>query len=253
MPRVYFLFALLLPGLSACREGASGSAPSVRQVSRPAPVAPPEPSVAAVPPAAQQEMVGPVVETMDSGGYTYVKLDLPSRGAIWSAGPETKVAVGDTVSIGGGMLMREFESKTLSRTFDDIYFANALRVVSRGSGQASSPKAEKTLEAEQKIVVEKAEGGRTIAEVYASAESLSGEEVLVRGQVVKFNGGIMDTNWLHIRDGSGTTGTNDLTVTTDATVSVGAVIVVRGRLSTDKDFGAGYVYPVIVEEASIEE
>ncbi|MEM9112735.1 MAG: hypothetical protein AAGD10_04180 [Myxococcota bacterium] len=200
---------------------------------------------------AGREITGTVVETMNSGGYTYVRLNAGSDGQVWAAGLSTEVAPGDTVSILGGTLMQEFESKTLNRTFKDIYFANTLRVVERASSAPRIPKAQHTPEADPKIEVEKVEGGYTVAELFGSADALAGREVTVRGQVVKFNGGILGKNWLHVRDGTGTTGSNDLTVTTDATANVGDLVVIRGQLATNKDFGAGYSYPVIVEGASI--
>ncbi len=62
----------------------------------------------------------------------------------------------------------------------------------------------------------------------------------------------MDRNWLHIRDGSGETGTNDLTVTTtDAVPSIGDTVLVSGTLGLNRDFGMGYMYPVIVEDAKV--
>ena len=99
--------------------------------------------------------------------------------------------------------------------------------------------------------IERAAGGQTIEELYAGKEELAGREIVVRGRVVKFLSGIMGKNWLHLRDGTGAPGSDDLTVTTDATVEEGSTVVVRGRVTTDKDFGAGYRYELIVEDAQI--
>ena len=100
--------------------------------------------------------------------------------------------------------------------------------------------------------IAKAEGGKTVAEVYAEKDALVGTTVAVRGKVVKVNAGIMDKNWLHVRDGSGEEGTNDLTVTTEGDLpEVGATVLVSGSLATDKDFGMGYQYPVILEDAVV--
>ena len=68
---------------------------------------------------------------------------------------------------------------------------------------------------------------------------------------MKFNGGILGKNWLHVRDGSGAEGTNDLTVTTDAVVKVGDLVLVTGILASDRDFGGGYKYALIVENAQV--
>jgi hypothetical protein len=51
---------------------------------------------------------------------------------VWLAGPQTVLSEGQTVTWGGGMVMRDFTSNTLSRTFDQIYFVNDLEVVEGG-------------------------------------------------------------------------------------------------------------------------
>ena len=100
--------------------------------------------------------------------------------------------------------------------------------------------------------IAKADGGKTVAEVFAEKDTLAGKPVTVRGKVVKINAGIMGKNWLHVRDGSGAEGTNDLTVTTAAELpELGATVVVTGPVTLDKDFGAGYAYDVIVEDADV--
>jgi len=100
--------------------------------------------------------------------------------------------------------------------------------------------------------IAKAEGGKTVAQVFAEREKLAGKPVTVRGKVVKTNAGIMGTNWLHIRDGSGAEGTNDLTVTTNGAVpNIGDTVLVTGQAALNKDFGMGYAYPVIVEGAEV--
>ena len=100
--------------------------------------------------------------------------------------------------------------------------------------------------------IQKASGGHTVAELFAGKEELADKETAVRGRVVKFNAGIMGRNWIHIQDGSGSQGSNDLTVTTDATATVGDLVVIRGKLKTDQDFGHGYKYAVLIEEAKVD-
>ena len=89
--------------------------------------------------------------------------------------------------------------------------------------------------------IAKAEGGKTIAEIFAEKEALGGKTVTVRGKVVKFNPGIMGTNWLHVQDGTGAAGTNDLTVTTDAEVQIGNTVLVTGALTLNKEIGRAHV------------
>jgi hypothetical protein len=99
----------------------------------------------------------------------------------------------------------------------------------------------------------KAEGGKNVLEVFTEKSALANQKVSVRGKVVKTNAGIMNKDWLHVRDGSGGEGTNDLTVTTTSQPlpNVGDTVVVTGTVTLDKDFGMGYQYPVLLEDAEV--
>lgn len=203
---------------------------------------------------------GKVVETMNSGGYTYVQVDAGAKGKVWAAGPNTPVKVGDTVGFAGGQLMQGFVSNTLNRTFDKIYFVGRFEVGGgSGGAPASAGAASAPAKAEPKHPtanvdvgkIEKLDGGLTVAEVFAKQGELSGKKVRLRAKVVKFNANIMGKNWLHVQDGSGAAGANDLTVTTAATAAVGDIVVLEGVVATNKDFGAGYKYPVLLEDAAL--
>jgi hypothetical protein len=99
----------------------------------------------------------------------------------------------------------------------------------------------------------KAEGGKSVLDVYTEKAALANQKVVVRGKVVKTNAGIMNKDWVHIRDGSGEEGTNDLTVTTTSKPlpNVGDTVLVSGTVILDKDFGMGYQYPVMIEDAEV--
>jgi hypothetical protein len=105
------------------------------------------------------------------------------------------------------------------------------------------------------IKVAKAVGAnaRTVEEIVAKRAELKDQSVLVRGKVVKFNPEIMGKNWVHLRDGTGSAadGSNDILVTTLESTKVGDVVTVQGTVRTDKDFGSGYAYQVLIEEATI--
>ena len=90
--------------------------------------------------------------------------------------------------------------------------------------------------------------------MYAGKASLVGKPVVVRGKVVKVNQGILGRNWIHLQDGTGAAGANDLLITTDAAAApatLGDVVVARGTLVADKDFGSGYKYALLVEGATL--
>ncbi len=203
---------------------------------------------------------GRVVETMNSGGYTYVKIDT-GKDTIWTAAPETQVTVGDSVSVLPGTLMRNFKSDTLDRTFEQIYFVAAISGAGAGQAAAGDMGAYHAgIQKESKNAdpaaadfsgITKPDGGKSVAELFAQKKDLSGTEVLVRGKVVKYNARIMDKNWIHLQDGTGTKGLNDLTVNTSAEAKVGDTVLVKGVLVTNKDYGYGYKYDVIIEDAEV--
>ena len=99
--------------------------------------------------------------------------------------------------------------------------------------------------------IKKAQGGKTIAEIYAGKAKLNGQQTSVRGKVVKYNEMIMGKNWVHIQDGTGAVGSNDLLVTTATQVKVGDTVLVTGKVATDKDFGSNYKYAIMIEDAKI--
>lgn len=92
---------------------------------------------------------------------------------------------------------------------------------------------------------------KNIEALYAGKDTLKGQRIQIKGKVVKVNTGIMGKNFFHLQDGSGNAGNNDLTVTTQDEVRVGDEVVVTGLVTVNRDFGAGYSYPLIVEEATV--
>lgn len=246
---------LMLAALAALSmtAGCKEKAPEVAEQEKPAAVEP------AVQPAAQGK-AGTVVETMNSGGYTYVQVDTGTE-KIWAAAPEFKVQVGDSVVVPEGMPMTNYHSKTLERDFELVYFVDGIMV-----GGEQSLTAEPTMpEGHPPLTVEagaeggevdlsgivKAAGGKTVAEIFAGKGELAGKEVMVRGKVVKFSPEIMGKNWIHLQDGTGNGGDSDLTVTTSEMAKVGDTVVVTGVVTADKDFGYGYKYDVIIEDAKV--
>ena len=92
---------------------------------------------------------------------------------------------------------------------------------------------------------------KTVAVIYKDKAALAGKTVSAQGKVVKVNNGIMGRNFLHIQDGTGGKDNNDLSVTSAQTAQVGDKVTISGKVTLNKDFGAGYTYPLIVEEATV--
>ena len=244
------LAAGLLLALAACTDTAEDPADE-------------NPALAAPVPAGM--IRGAVLETMDAAGYTYVLLDT-AEGERWIATQQALVAVGDIVQTDQGAAMQDFTSQSLNRTFEVIYFSDVFQNLSAKTLPArdpatvmppghpmttAAPGAAGTMVVDS--AVDAVEEGKDIAWVYANKDSLAGQPVSLRGKVVKFNASILGTNWLHIQDGSGSAAdaSNDLTVTSVAQAAVGDTVVVTGNVVLGKDFGAGYSYPVLVEDASL--
>lgn len=101
------------------------------------------------------------------------------------------------------------------------------------------------------LTIEKAEGGITIAELFENKKDLSGKTVKVKGKVTKVNPEIMGKNWIHLQDGTIYEGEFDLTVTSDVIPEAGSIVTIEGKVALDKDFGYGYTYPIMLEEAKI--
>ncbi|WP_200764078.1 GW dipeptide domain-containing protein [Nitrosophilus alvini] len=204
---------------------------------------------------------GTVIETMNAGGYTYAKID-DNGNIYWIAGPQTEIKTGDNISFAPQMWMENFQSKTLNRTFDKILFVaviaplkgtNAHACESCDTHKNQAVTAQTSQDSVQKQgsgeKIAKAEGGYTIAEIFQKKEELKNKTVKVRGKVTKVSRAIMGKDWVHIEDGS----ESDLVITSpSANVEVGDVVTATGILKTDVDFGYGYFYPVIMEEAKFE-
>lgn len=229
-------------------------------------------------PAQQAGRVGVVVETMDAAGYTYAKVN--ENGEVyWIAGPQTSVKTGDTIAYDEQTWMENFPSKSLNKTFDKIMFVGTI-APSGGAGavaahdcdncgptkdaadakaaaqDASSHKDDAVAhmaavkDTDEPISVEKLAGGLTVAEIFEKKAELNTKTVKLKAKVTKLARNIMGKNWVHLQDGTGAEGANDLTVTTsDENLSMGDTVTVEGVIKTNIDFGYGYSYAVIMEEA----
>jgi len=233
------------PGFNAAAFSAATSAKGAPTV--PTDVQPEEPP---------GPLSGKVVQTMDSGGYTYLLIE--SKGERrWAAVNSAEVKVGQEVTLKPGATMVNFTSKGLNRTFDRIVFSDGIEE-KKSNAKAVTPKTTTGSAGAavpfSKISVEKATGSNAyrIAALYSN-QKLNGKTITVRGKVVKVSSGIMDRNWIHLQDGTGSPQkkNHNLVVTSKDLPDVGDIVTVTGTLIRNKDFGSGYKYDVIVEKAKI--
>ena len=205
----------------------------------------------AVVPSADRVVTGVILEVKDVDSYTYVRLKTKD-GETWAAVSKAPLKKGATISIGDAMVMNNFESKALKKTFSSIIFGN---LAGSNKGAATAPPVAAKVQDAAPIKVARATGAnaRTVAEVVTNSVELKDKTVQVRGKVVKFSPEIMGKNWIHLRDGSGSEANNshDILVTSSGQAKVGDVVTVTGMVRVDKDFGSGYAYKVLIEEATI--
>jgi hypothetical protein len=194
-----------------------------------------------------------VQEVIQASSYTYLKVKEADRD-FWIAINKREIEVGATISFAGALEMNNFQSRDLQRTFEKIYFVNRIVGDESTTNQRSMsmPHLMKPEIDKKEISIETAEGGITVGELFSNRDSYADKTVLIKGQVTKVNRAIMDRNWVHLQDGTGDSGSYDLTVTTDEEVNVGDVVTFEGKITPNKDFGAGYSYEVIMEQAKLQ-
>ena len=192
-----------------------------------------------------------VTEVLQTSSYTYLQVKEDSQ-KYWMAVIKQEAKVGETYSYATGGEMRDFLSKELDRTFDSIIFVDQL-FPGDGSQRRAVPAEHQTskplTDEDEAISVEKAVDGITVAELFAGKKKYVGKKVKIKGQIVKVNLSVMGKNWVHIQDGTKDGNDYDLTITTMEEFEKGQIVTFEGVITLDKDFGAGYFYAVIMEEA----
>ena len=198
-------------------------------------------------------------QSVNTSEYTYVLVSESGK-EQWLAIPRTEIEVGATYYYQGGMNMENFQSKELGKTFESVVFLEGLskdkdNLATQPPAPMMGPKSDEkhkninSVVQKSDVKVEKAQGGISIAELFAQKDQYNGKVVKISGQVTKFSPDIMKKNWIHIQDGTDSNGKFDLTVTTSSTATVGDKITFEGKIAIDKDFGYGYFYDVLMEDA----
>ncbi|KGL62667.1 OB-fold nucleic acid binding domain-containing protein [Polaribacter sp. Hel1_85] len=189
-----------------------------------------------------------VLEKIAAGGYVYLKV-LEKEKEYWVAVPGRQIKIGATYYYDGGMEMRKFESKSLKRTFESVIFAQGIRDKKNGVKKVEKSNLQK---GKSNVVnVEKAPNGIRIATLFENLEKYQNKQVIIKGQVVKVNNGILGVNFLHLQDGTKGNGKYDITVTSNDEFKIGDVVTIKGTVVLNKDFGSGYAYEVLIEKAII--
>lgn len=189
-------------------------------------------------------------ETIQVSNYTYIRAQEGDK-EYWMAVPTMDIKKGEILYYETAMEMKNFESKVLKRTFDSIFFVDYLSKIPPETAQGIKASPQKPTIEKENITVAPATGGITVAQLFSNPASYGDKNVKIKGKVVKVNNGIMDKNWAHIQDGTNSNGEFDLTVTTMDLVKVGDVVTFEGKIVLNKDFGYGYAYKVLLEDAKV--
>ncbi len=208
-----------------------------------------------------------VKKVMQTPDYTYIEVNESEEKDYWAAIAKQDIQAGNTFYYSEALEMKDFYSKTLDRTFGSILFIDKINKtgsqmredhsdmpssnpqMNRQNPHSTNHTGRKPVAQKPSISVEPVEGGISIAQLFSNPEKYKNEQVKIKGQVVKVNANIMNRNWVHIQDGSSANNKFDLTVTTTDIVNEGDVVIFSGTIHLEKDFGAGYYYPVILEHA----
>jgi len=197
-----------------------------------------------------------VEEVLNTSAYTYLFMNENGQKA-WIAIPRKDVNPGEAYYYTGGLEMIDFKSKELDRTFDKVYFVEGItespnQAKQHTAMQQQQPAGKKAPEHGVIAKITHADDEISLAQLFADPGAFNKKTIKVKGTVVKVNEKIMGKNWIHIQDGTEYDDQFDLTITTTDQVKMGSIASFEGTIALDKDFGYGYKYDIIMEEAKVE-
>lgn len=184
-----------------------------------------------------------VQEVIQTSGYTYLRTKEGEK-EIWIAIVKIPAIVGQTYTYDDAAPIKDFTSKELKRTFPEVFFIGKLTLATENKTTLEKNK-KNTSKKPTKIV------DASIAKLYENKKSFAGKAVRIKGKVTKRTPNIMGRTWIHIEDGTSFSGKFDITATTEQEVKVGDNISIEGEITIDKDFGSGYFFELIMEDANI--
>jgi len=198
-----------------------------------------------------------VNEILPTSRYVYLNVKEGEK-QFWIATRKQDVSIGKTYFYKGGLLKTNFESKEYDRVFETIYLVSNLVAEnhSNNTGVLNKSYTKPTQGTSKKVVIpthtEKIiehKGSIKIAELVKNPKKYEGKTIQISGKCVKINPGIMNRNWIHLKDG--TKDDFDLVITSNTFVKEGFIVTIKATVTLNKDFGAGYKYDLILEDGVI--
>lgn len=189
------------------------------------------------------------IEILEAERYTYLKVK-EGVNTFWIATSKFDAKVGNEYFYRGGLLKTDFESIEHKKVFDKIYLVSEIidAAAHPGSngGMVNTPPSEMNFKESKNVP-----GAIKLNELIAQKAKYNGKQVTVSGEIVKANYGIMGKNWYHLQDGTKIGGKNcDFTITSAENLPMGAKVGFEGKLVLNKDFGSGYKYDILMEDAT---
>jgi hypothetical protein len=194
-----------------------------------------------------------VNEVLPAAKYVYLNVSEGGK-QFWIATGKKEIKVGEAYYYKNGLLKTNFESKEHNRVFETVYLVTNLVAERHGnnigdlkmsSTNTNKTKSTKTNAQLQTNTIVQQKGSIKIAELLKDPKKYEGKTIQLTGVCTKVNAGIMDRNWIHIKDGS--KDDYDLVITSDTFVPEGKTFTMKAVVTLNKDFGAGYVYELILE------
>lgn len=186
-----------------------------------------------------------IIQHIRGKRYSYCEVKEDNQ-TYWLATMGGDFEEGTSYVYNEGIEKTEYRSTELDRTFDRILLVSAL--YSKDEGTKTSTKPSATVAGPVKeIVIPKT--SILIKELVQNSSKYENKMVEITGKVTKVNPSIMDRNWIHLADGS--MNSYDFVCTSNEVFPVGHVVTLKGKVALNKDFGAGYTYDLIVENAQI--
>jgi len=195
-----------------------------------------------------------IKEVIQTSGYSYLRAK-EGDNERWLALVKIPAKVGQTYTYDDASPMKDFASKELKKTFKEVFFLSSLKLIADVDGKSpndSQDNNQKKINVKKDNKIPVVAGITLISKLLENKKTYSGKAVTIKGKVTKYSSDILSKNWIHIEDGTDFSGKYDLTVTIDQAVKVGDEITVQGKISLDKDFGSGYFFDIIMEDATIQ-
>ena len=188
-------------------------------------------------------------EVLPTDKYVYVRVKENETEEFWVATRKMNIEVGASYFFRGGLLKTQFESKEYNRIFDRVYLVSNLVPTDHSSTQNSADNSGEDTPVADTGSIELKEGSISISELVNNKEDYASKSVQLTGMVVKVNPNIMNRNWIHLKDGS--MDDYDMVITSSVAIPEGHVVSLKGTVKLDSDFGAGYTYELLVENAEL--